>query len=126
VRSFFRVSIVGVVSIASAACAGRAPEPVAVVQSEDLYMNCAAVFAEVQTNNQKISELSGEQGSKGAQNFAAGVAGFFIFPLWLAMDFQDAAPKEIAALQSRQLYLATLAEQKRCGAGPLPARRLSS
>jgi len=33
-----------------------------------------------------------------------------------AMDFQGTAGKEVAALQSRQQYLATLAEQKRCGA----------
>jgi hypothetical protein len=48
---------------------------------------------------------------------AAGVAGLFIWPLWFGMDFQGAAGKEAAALQSRQQYLATLAEQRRCGAG---------
>jgi hypothetical protein len=31
------------------------------------------------------------------------------------MDWQGTAGKEIAALQSRQQYLATLAEQKKCG-----------
>lgn len=62
-------------------------------------------------------ELGGEEGAKVAQNVAAGVAGLFIWPLWFAMDFQGAAPKEIAALQARQQYLATLAEQ-RCGAVP--------
>jgi hypothetical protein len=31
------------------------------------------------------------------------------------MDFQGTASKEIAALQSRQQYLAVLAEQKHCG-----------
>ena len=37
--------------------------------------------------------------------------------LWFGMDFQNAAGKEVAALQARQQYLATLAEQ-RCGAAP--------
>ena len=41
-------------------------------------------------------------------------AGLVIWPLWFAMDFQGAASAEIAALQTRQQYLATLATQ-RCG-----------
>jgi len=78
-------------------------------------MDCSAVLAEVQANNRKIQDLSSEEGSKVAQNVAAGAAGLFIGPLWFAMDFQGTAGKEVAALQSRQQYLATLAEQKRCG-----------
>lgn len=83
-------------------------------------MDCAAINAEVQANNKKVIELGSEEGAKVAQNVAAGVAGLIIWPLWFAMDFQGAAPKEVAALQARQQYLATLAEQ-RCGAVmPLP------
>jgi hypothetical protein len=37
--------------------------------------------------------------------------------VWFGMDFQGAAGKEVSALQSRQQYLATIAEQ-RCGAVP--------
>src|SRR5215472_16295287 len=99
-----------------AACAGRAPQPVSVVQAQDRYMDCSAVLAEVQANSQKIQDLGSEEGGKVTQNVAAGVAGLFIWPLWFAMDFQSAAGKEVAALQSRQQYLAVLAEQKRCGA----------
>jgi hypothetical protein len=104
-------------AFAVSACAGRAPAPVAVVQAQDRFLDCAAINAEVQANNKKVIELGGEEGAKVAQNVAAGVAGLFIWPLWFAMDFQGAAPKEIAALQARQQYLATLAEQ-RCGAVP--------
>lgn len=87
-------------------------------------MDCAAINAEVQANNKKVIELGGEEGAKVAQNVAAGVAGLIIWPLWFAMDFQGAAPKEIAALQARQQYLATLAEQ-RCGAVmPLPIQNV--
>ena len=107
-------------AIVVSACAGRAPAPVAVVQAQDRYMDCAAINAEVQANNKKVIELGSEEGAKVAQNVAAGVAGLIIWPLWFAMDFQGAAPKEVAALQARQQYLATLAEQ-RCGAVmPLP------
>lgn len=104
-------------AVALTACAGRAPAPVAVVQAQDRHMDCAAINAEVQANNKKISELGSEEGGKVAQNVIVGAAGLFIPILWFGMDFQNAAGKEVAALQSRQQYLATLAEQ-RCGAAP--------
>jgi hypothetical protein len=47
-----------------------------------------------------------------AQNVAAGVAGIVIPVLWFGMDFQGAASKEVTALQSRQQYLATMAEER--------------
>jgi len=67
-------------------------------------MTCHAVQAEISANTSKIAELGGEQGTKTAQNIAAGVAGLFIWPVWFAMDFQGAATKEIAALEARNAY----------------------
>lgn len=111
-------------SLLLGACAGRAPNPVAVVQPQDRYLDCAAISAEVQANNRKITELGGDEGTKVAQNVIVGVAGVFIPILWFGMDFQGAAPKEIAALQSRQQYLGTMAES-RCGAVvPLPVQNI--
>jgi hypothetical protein len=72
-----------------------------------------------QANNQKIQDLAGDEGSKVAQNVAAGVVGLFVWPVWFAMDFQGAAGKDVAALQSRQQYLAILAEQRNCAASPV-------
>jgi hypothetical protein len=109
--------LLATVVVCLGACAGRTPAPVAVVQSQDRYMDCAAINAEVQANTKRIAELGSEEGSKVAQNVAAGVVGLIIWPVWFGMDFQNAAGKEVAALQSRQQYLATLAEQ-RCGAVP--------
>lgn len=112
------------VSLLLGACAGRAPNPVGVVQPQDRYMDCAAISAEVQANNRKISELGGDEGTKVAQNVIVGVAGLVIPILWFGMDFQGAAPKEIAALQARQQYLGTMAEA-RCGAVvPLPVQNI--
>jgi hypothetical protein len=108
----------GATIIALSACAGRAPQPVAVVQPQDRYVDCLAIAAEVQANNQKVQELASDEGSKVGQNVAAGIAGLFIWPLWFAMDFQGTAGKEVTALQTRQQYLGTLAEQKRCGEAP--------
>jgi hypothetical protein len=107
------ISLVGAILLVG--CAGRAPAPVAVVQAQDRYMDCPAILAEVMANNQRLSDLASEQGWKVAQNVGAGVAGLFIWPLWFGMDFQGAAGKEAAALQSRQQYLAVLAEQRHCG-----------
>lgn len=79
-------------------------------------MDCPAIFAEVQSNNKKVTDLAGDEGVKVAQNVATGVAGIFIPVLWFGMDWQGTAGKEISALQSRQQYLVTLAEQRQCGA----------
>ena len=103
-----------IVSIAAllAGCAGRPPTPVAIVQPQDRYEDCQALTAEMGYNNQRLSDLSSEQGAKVAQNVAAGVAGVFIWPLWFAMDLQGAASTDAAAMQARQQYLATLASQR--------------
>lgn len=111
----FTLTSFGLAMITLSACAGRSPQPVAVVQPQDRYVDCLAIAAEVQANNQKVQELASDEGSKVAQNVAAGVAGLFIWPLWFAMDFQGTAGKEVTALQTRQQYLGNLAEQKRCG-----------
>jgi hypothetical protein len=84
-------------------------------------VDCLAIAAEVQANNQKIQELASGEGSRVGQNVAAGIAGLFIWPLWFAMDFQGTAGKEITAVQTRQQYLGTLTEQKRCGEAPVGA-----
>lgn len=99
-----------------AGCAGRSPQPVAVVQPTDRSLDCTQVAAEVKFNNEKLVALSRESANKVGQNVAAGVAGLLIWPLWFAMDFQDAAGKDAVALQQRQSYLASLAAEKGCGA----------
>jgi hypothetical protein len=100
------------------ACAGRSPNPVAVVQPTDRYMDCAAIFAEVQANNAKLQELASESGGKVAQNVAAGVVGLVIWPIWFGMDFQGTASTEATAINNRQQYLAVLAEERHCAAPP--------
>lgn len=102
------------------ACAGRAPQTVALVQPTDQFMDCAAISIEAQANNTKLEQLGVEEGNKTAQNVAAGVAGLFIWPLWFAMDFQGAAGKEVTAINSRNQYLAVMAAQRRCGAPQAP------
>jgi hypothetical protein len=72
-------------------------------------MSCAGIQAEMNANNNTIRDLSGESGGKVAQNIAAGAGGFVFFPLWFAMDFQDAAGKETTALNNRNAYLGSLA-----------------
>src|SRR5260370_19918989 len=108
-----------VLVIALAGCAGRAPQPVAIVQPTDPLMDCAAISIEAQANNAKLQALGGEQGNKVAQNVAAGVVGLFIWPVWFAMDFQGSADKEEAAINSRNQYLAVMAQQRHSGC-PVP------
>jgi hypothetical protein len=85
-------------------------------------LDCAAISIEVEANNQNVKEFASEQGLKVGQNVAAGVAGLVVWPPLFAMNFQDAASKEVAAL-SRQQCLATLAGQRGAPAVPAPSMR---
>src|SRR5882757_5308321 len=115
------LGIVALCAALVAGCAGRAPAPVQVVQPTDRFMDCTAILAEVQANNERVKQLASDKGLKTAQNVAAGVAGFVIPVLWFGMDFQGTADAEMTALQSRQQYLAMMADQKRCGVEPEPS-----
>ncbi len=118
-----------VVGLALAACAGRDPHPVAVVQPLDAQSDCAMIRAEIEANNVQAEKLAEENHAKIAQNVAAGVVGVVIWPVWFAMDAKGAAGTEMDALKSRQQYLAALAEQRCPQAGgptlsrPLPPSR---
>jgi hypothetical protein len=109
-----QVALTLVGALALGACAGRDPQNIQTVQAYDAHASCAQLQAEIQANNVLVQKLADEQGLKVAQNVGAGVAGLFIWPLWFAMDFKDAAGKDVAALQARQQYLAALAAD-RCG-----------
>ena len=93
------------------ACAGHMPQPGAIVQPQDRYMDCPAITVEVKANNKKVQEIASEEGLNVGQSAAAGIAGF-VPVLWFAMDWRGAANMEVAALQNRQQYLASLAEQR--------------
>ena len=113
-----RVATAAFFAAALGSCMGRAPQPVATIQPADQFMDCTAIYAEIQGNNAKVQQLAKDNGWKVAQNVAAGVGGLVIWPLWFAMDFQGTADKEAAALQARQQYLGALAVQKHCGTPP--------
>ncbi len=95
-----------------AACAGRDPHPVAVVQPQDTQSDCAMIQAEIQANNVQAEKLATENNQKIAQNVAAGVVGVVIWPVWFAMDAKGAAGTEADALKARQEYLTSLAAQR--------------
>lgn len=100
-----RVPCVVLSALLMASCAGRDPHPVDLVQPGDKDLSCTAIYAEISANNDKISDLSSEEGWKVAQNVAAGVTGLFIWPLWFGMDFKDAAGIDRNALEDRNEYL---------------------
>jgi hypothetical protein len=104
---------------AFAACAGRDPHPVAVVQPQDAQSDCAMIRAEIEANNLQVEKLADENHAKIAQNVAAGVVGVVVWPVWFAMDDKGAPGTEMDALKARQQCLAALAEQ-RCPHSPGP------
>jgi hypothetical protein len=104
-----------------AACAGRAPQQISVVQPKDQAMDCTALNAEIAGNAAHEADLAKEEGNKRGQNIAAGIAGAVLFwPALFLMDFQDAAGTERKALESRDQYLSTLAAN-RCAQQPVVA-----
>lgn len=109
-----RFLLMAAVAAVLGGCAGRDPQQIASVQASDVSMDCAAIAAEIETNNQHLAALQAEQNDKMAQNVVAGVAGAFIPVLYLGMDLKFAAYKDAQALQLRQQSLTTLAAQ-RCG-----------
>jgi hypothetical protein len=97
------------------ACAGRDPNPVALVQPQDAIGSCPMLLAESQGNAIRLAALSAESSNTTAGNVALGVVGAVVFwPALFAMDFKNAADKEAAALNGRQQYLAALLVQRRC------------
>lgn len=105
--------------LALSACAGRDPHPVALVQPQDQYSDCAMIKAEIDANNVQAQKLAEENGMKVAQNVTAGVVGLVVWPVWFAMDAKGAAGTEADALKARQEFLAKLAEE-RCAPGYRP------
>ena len=118
-----KIWIVTAAAVGLGACAGRDPQLIATVQPQDQTASCVQLQAEIQANNIKVQELADEQGLKVAQNVGAGIVGLVIWPMWFAMDFKGAASKDVAALQARQQYLATLATERCALAAPPPAAR---
>jgi hypothetical protein len=117
----FRVRMLSATAIdlALTACAGRDPEPVASVQPQDVYADCTMIRTEIEGNNIKMKELADERGWKVTQNVVTGLAGFVVPVIWFGMDWKGSVDKDAAALQARQQYLTTLAEQ-RCAPGYRP------
>jgi len=97
-----------------AACAGRDPAPVPLVQPQDNQASCATIRAELAAGDRRLADLASEQGGKVAQNVAAGLVGILIWPIWFAMDLKGAASTDAAALEDRRAYLGQLYQEKRC------------
>lgn len=100
--------------LAIANCAGRAPNPVTVIQPGDRNLDCddlESMMSEIQGNINRLMPESEKTG----KNVVKGVAGaFFIVPLFF-MDFSESEKVEIEAFRSRYNHLARLYNKKGCG-----------
>jgi hypothetical protein len=105
----------GATCVLLAACAGRDPRPVSVVQPVDAMLDCTAIQAELAADEATKLGLDNESSATAAKNVAFGVTGMVLFwPALFAMDLKDAAGVEAKAMVQRESYLTTLAAQ-RCG-----------
>jgi len=104
-------------------CTALLAVPSVVAQPQDRDTECAAITAEIEGNKTKLAEL--EKGgffeSKNSDYVAAATGGVGAVLLlgYYGLVHKPSVEKEIAALQQRQQYLATLAEQ-RCAPPPAP------
>jgi hypothetical protein len=80
------------------------------------------IRAEIEVNNARAQKLASENGWKIAQNVVAGTVGLVFWPLLFATDVKAAAYQEATALQSRQEYLAKLAQQRCSQANAAPTQ----
>lgn len=107
-----RVIPVVLVAITLAGCGGRTAQPITVASRYDREMSCADLEAEIEQNNARLQALAAEKGVNLTKNVAVGAAGILFFPIWFALDLNDAAGQEISQLQARQTYLAEMAGRK--------------
>lgn len=95
------------------ACAGRAAHPVAINQYGDQGKSCSALNLEISMIENNVQQLI-PQTDKTGRNVAFGVAGLFVWPLWLFMDLSTAEKQELHALRARHDHLINIAQQKQC------------
>ena len=107
--------VVFCLALSLAACAGREPIPVSTSNALDQQMSCLELDREVGRNNASMRVLVGEDNDRTGRNIMVGAVGLLLFwPALAALDFKDAAGKEMAALDSRNDMLGELARQKNC------------
>lgn len=97
---------------AIAGCGGRTAQPITVVSHNDQSLGCSELNVEIEQNNARLQALANEKGVALTKNVAVGAAGLLFFPVWFALDLNDAAGQEISQLQARQTYLAEIAGRK--------------
>lgn len=107
-----RVTVPVILILALAGCGGRTPQPITVASRYDNNLSCADLEAEIDQNTARLQALANEKGVTLTKNVAVGAAGLLFFPVWFALDLNDAAGQEISQLQARQTYLAEMAGRK--------------
>ena len=104
-----------------AACGGRDPRHIPVVEPNDVAMDCQALSALIASNNYRIESLYSEHERARDSNVAIGVVGALLFwPALFALDTSDAERVEAQALSDRNRYLASIGQKKDCQGTAVP------
>jgi hypothetical protein len=102
------------VSIFSAGCAHRTPNPVQVSQLGDDTKSCRSLLNEMEETKAQIGIADGDGNMQIGKNVLLGVAGAFLIVPWFFMDLGNAATVEQRAAQSRGKRLAAIYEDRNC------------
>jgi len=99
-------------------CAGRQPQPVQIVQSDDQNKSCEEIDTELKTINREIWKRYPEIKKTKDYNLGVGLLGSLfppIVPFTIFSDIEKADAVEQKSLQSRYNHLVKVERQNSCG-----------
>jgi hypothetical protein len=96
----------GLCLVSAVGCAGRQPQPVALVNPADRGMNCAQLHAAHKALGPTESRLAEASNRARQRNLHRSIVAFFFYPFWFSLDLYHADYVEWEAVHRRRLHLA--------------------
>jgi hypothetical protein len=106
-------SLLSIIFLGAASCAGRTANPVAMYQPGDNALSCSGLRMTL-ANTQTDIDTIAPGANKTSSNVGLGIAGAFLLVPWFFMDFSGADEIELKALRRRYNYLIVLYNEKGC------------
>ena len=96
----------GLCLVSAVGCAGRRPQPVAIVSPADRGMSCAQLHAAHKALEATESRLAGASNRARQRNLHRSIVALFFYPVWFGLDVHHADYVEWEAVHRRRLHLA--------------------
>ncbi len=109
-----KLSLILLVGLVLVACGGRKPAPVMTIQPNDKNLACNVIEAELVRHSNNVTKFDLEQGQRLRWNIGWGIGGAILWPLWFALDAQDAPAADKSAAERRIRQLNVYSNEKNC------------